>query len=158
MTLPARGAEPGRDVSATTASATLHASCICWQGRGVLLAGPSGSGKSDLALRLIDAGAVLVADDLVALSRRGSRLEARPVALAGLLEIRGQGIYRLPSLPESTLDLYVALGDADDTQRLPPERMSHTLLDVALPMIALDARRPSAVARIRMALHGTRVH
>ena len=143
---------------AAIASATLHATCISWQGRGVLLAGPSGIGKSDLALRLIDAGAMLVADDLVALSRRGPRLEARPVALAGLLEVRGQGIYRLPSLPESTLDLYVDLGGGENTPRLPPEGVTQALLDVAVPSIAVDPRRPSAVARIRLALHGARVH
>ena len=80
------------------------------------------------------------------------------MALAGLLEVRGQGIYRLPSLPESTLDLYVTLGNDEGTPRLPPEEATRDLLDIAVPAIALDPRRSSAVARIRLALHGTRVH
>lgn len=70
----------------------VHASCVAIGGRGVLLVGPSGSGKSDLALRLIDGGAELVADDRVALRLADGRPVAdAPPALAGLLEIREIG-------------------------------------------------------------------
>jgi serine kinase of HPr protein (carbohydrate metabolism regulator) len=138
-------------------SSTLHASCVSWLARGVLLAGRSGIGKSDLALRLIDAGAVLVADDAVAVSRDGARLVARPVALPGLIELRGQGIYRMAWQPEAEIDLYVRLG-AGETERLPQTDAPYRLLDVELPMIDLDPRLPSAVARIRAALCCPRVH
>jgi serine kinase of HPr protein (carbohydrate metabolism regulator) len=140
-----------------TSSATLHASCVCWLARGVLLTGPSGIGKSDLALRLIDAGAMLVADDLVALSRSGMRVVARPVALPGLIELRGQGIYRMEWQPQVPIDLYVRLG-ARDIERLPAVERSSCLLDVELPAIDLDPSLPSAVARLRVALCGTRAH
>ncbi|HMR30970.1 MAG TPA: HPr kinase/phosphatase C-terminal domain-containing protein [Geminicoccaceae bacterium] len=138
-------------------SATIHASCVSWHERGVLLAGPSGAGKSDLALRLIEAGAVLVADDLVAVSRDGKGLRARPVALPGLIELRGQGIYRMAYRPETPLDLCVRLG-TDLPDRLPEPGATFTLLDAEIPAIDLDPRLPSAVARLRLAVCGTRVH
>ena len=78
-------------------SAIAHqASCVAIDGRGVLVEGPPGSGKSSLALALIDRGAALVGDDGVLLERRGDRLWARPApAIAGLLEIRNVGLARL---------------------------------------------------------------
>lgn len=138
-------------------SATIHASCVSWHDRGVLLAGPSGAGKSDLALRLIDAGAVLVADDLVAVTRDGAGLRARPLALPGLIELRGQGIYRVAHCAETPLDLYVRLGP-EVAERLPEAGATVALLDAELPVIDLDPRLPSAVARLRLAVCGTRVH
>lgn len=137
-------------------AATIHASCLSWRERGVLLAGPSGIGKSDLALRLIEAGAVLVADDVVGLVREADRITARPVALPGLIELRGQGIYRVDFLPRAVVDLHVRLGGA--AERLPETTPTARLLDIDLPAIDLDPRLPSAVARIRMALFGERVH
>ena len=87
---------PGRAMSA---SILLHATAVAIDGRAVLLRGPSGSGKSDLALRLIDAGARLVADDQSELSRRGDVLMVRaPATIAGLIEVRGLGILRLDAL------------------------------------------------------------
>src|SRR5918995_2632352 len=87
---------------ATTADGTavsiwLHATCVELSGTGVVLLGASGSGKSDLALRLIDLGARLVADDQLAVERQGDRLLGRPAeTLAGLLEVRGFGLVQLP--------------------------------------------------------------
>ena len=70
----------------------VHATCVAIGDRAVLLCGPSGSGKSDLALRLIDGGAQLVADDQVVLRAEGGRIVARaPEALAGRMEVRGIG-------------------------------------------------------------------
>src|ERR687898_3364772 len=82
--------------SGAAASIWLHATCVELSGTGVVLLGASGCGKSDLALRLIDRGARLVADDLVTVERHGRRLIARaPEAIAGLMEVRGLGIMRL---------------------------------------------------------------
>ncbi|MCS6781125.1 MAG: hypothetical protein NZ555_15645 [Geminicoccaceae bacterium] len=129
---------------------TLQAVCLGWLGRGLLLRGPPGTGKSDLALRLLEAGADLVADDLVALERRDERLIARPVAYPGLVEARGQGLFRLASLPNRALDLLVDCR-ARTATRLPAPRRE-TILGVALPVLALACRDASAPARLRLAL------
>ncbi len=122
----------------------IHASCVARDGAGVLLLGLSGSGKSDLALRLIDRGFVLVADDRVEIE---AGIAWPPAPLAGLLEIRGLGILRLPHLARATLALAVELGA--DGDRLPrPQR--HPGLD--LPLIRLDSRRVSAAVLVSHAL------
>ena len=76
-----------------TTPTLLHATAISINGQAVLLIGPPGSGKSDLALRLIDRGALLIADDQVALTEVDGVLHASaPAATAGLIEVRGLGI------------------------------------------------------------------
>lgn len=99
---------------------TNHGTVVDVAGAGVLLRGPSGSGKSDLALRLIDRGATLVADDqyLTRPSRRGLVAYA-PEALYGLLEVRGLGILSIPAIKTTILKLVVELVDAGDIARLP---------------------------------------
>lgn len=94
-----------------------HGTCVDWGGRGVLLLGPSGSGKSDLALRLIDAGAVLVADDQTELSEDG--VASAPERLRGLLEVRGVGILRFPYVEKTKIALTVRLAPANEVERLP---------------------------------------
>ena len=121
----------------------IHASCAARDGAGVLLLGPPGSGKSDLVLRLMDRGFMLVADDRVDIDNGMAR---PPAALAGLLEVRGLGILRLPHLAEARLALAVELGS---TCRLPtPAR--HAALD--LPLLTIDAAAASAAPRIALAL------
>lgn len=134
----------------------LHASCVAIDGRGVLLEGPSGSGKSDLALRLIDAGARLVADDQVELAARGGRLWARaPAALAGLVEARGLGLFRLDPLAEAPLALAVTL--AAPAERLPPPARRR-LLGVDLPAVTIDPFEASAPAKLRLVLSRPPAH
>ena len=135
----------------------LHATCVEIGGTGVLLLGPSGSGKSDLALRLIDAGAGLVADDQVLVEKRGGRLLGRAAdQLAGLVEVRGIGILRLPHRAWSALGLAVELAPGETLPRLPDPR-NHALLGIELPLIRLDPRAPSACAKVRLALSAERV-
>ena len=75
----------------------IHANAIVWQGRGVLLRGASGRGKSDLSLRIIASGGRLVADDQVELTNQHGQLIAScPDNLKSLIEIRGLGIIKLP--------------------------------------------------------------
>jgi HPr kinase/phosphorylase len=134
----------------------IHASCIELSGTGVVLLGPPGCGKSDLALRLIDGGARLVADDRVAIERCSDRLIARaPEAIAGLIEVRGLGIMRVDHCPASALGLVVVLG-GPPPPRL-PERSNYQVLGVALPYFELDPRAPSACAKIRLALAADRI-
>ncbi len=132
----------------------VHATCIALDGRGLLLRGDSGSGKSDLALRLIDAGARLVSDDQTLLSEQGGRLLARaPENIAGRIEVRGLGIRQVPFLGEATVELVVDLVGPDEVERL-PEPHSESLLGVELPRIALDPFAASATVKLRLALEG----
>jgi serine kinase of HPr protein (carbohydrate metabolism regulator) len=135
--------------------ANIHASCVAIGARGVLLLGASGTGKSDLALRLIDEGAKLVADDRTILFTAKGLLHARaPASIKGLLEIRGLGIIELPVRTNVKIALVVRLGRED--ARLPRLRLYRApaplKLAAAPPQIALDARFASAQAKIRAAL------
>jgi serine kinase of HPr protein (carbohydrate metabolism regulator) len=129
----------------------LHASCVRIGGCGVLLCGGSGSGKSDLALRMIHSGASLVADDRVDLSRDGDALLARcPAALAGLIEVRGVGILRVPAIPEAALGLAVDLVPGAELERMPlPNYREY--LGKPVPVLALDPFRASAAAQVTFA-------
>ena len=123
----------------------VHGSCVARDGHGVLLLGPPGAGKSDLALRLLRYGFSLVADDRVDIA---DGIASPPPPLAGLLEVRGLGIVRLPSYTESArLALVAELGPT--AERLPaPSR--HSTFD--LPLICLDPAAASAPDRIALAL------
>jgi HPr kinase/phosphorylase len=106
----------------TPASQILHATCVAVDGRGLLILGPSGSGKSSLGLRLLSLGASLVADDRTEVAPRGAQLVARcPAPIAGLIEARGVGILRAPTVAEAEVALVADLGQSED-QRLPPAR------------------------------------
>jgi HPr kinase/phosphorylase len=120
----------------------IHASCAARDGRGVLLTGAPGSGKSDLLLRLLDHGFDLVADDRVEIDRGQA---APPPSLAGLLEVRGLGIFRMPFTAPVPIALAVELRRGE---RLPsPAR--HAL---GIPLVTVDPELASAPARIRLAL------
>lgn len=132
----------------------LHASCVALDGRGVLLIGPSGIGKSDIALQLVDRGAALVSDDQTEIWAEGEALFAAPPApLRGLLEIRPVGLLRLPFREEKTpLSLCVALREKSETLERLPEASFQLLLDRKLPKIDLPGRASSTPAIIRAVL------
>lgn len=125
----------------------IHASCAARDGAGVLLLGPPGSGKSDLVLRLLDRGFTLVADDRVVIEDGHA---SAPAALAGLLEVRGLGILRLPYLERAELALAVTLGGA--VPRLPAPDVALGLPVLGLPVLAVDAARPAAPQIVELAL------
>lgn len=130
----------------------MHGTTIAIDGAGVLIRGVAGAGKSDLALRLIDEGATLVADDQTALSRDGARLMASaPDATAGQLEVRGLGIVDLPHQNGVELFLVVDLVDRDNVPRL-PESETVTIQGVHVPRFALAAFESSATAKLRLAV------
>ena len=119
----------------------LHATTVAIGGRAVLLRGASGSGKSDLALRLIDAGARLVADDRSELRRDGGAvLVSAPATIAGLVEARGLGILRLDSLAVARLSLIVDLVAPEAIDRL-PEKRSEAILGNFTPADRIGAVR-----------------
>jgi HPr kinase/phosphorylase len=135
--------------------ANVHASCVAIASRGVLLLGPSGSGKSELALRLIDDGARLVADDRTLLFVAKGVLHAKaPASIKGLLEIRGVGIIELPVRTNVRIALVVRLGR--EVARLPRPHIYHPPRPLkpitAPPEIMLDAHFASTPAKIRAAL------
>jgi serine kinase of HPr protein (carbohydrate metabolism regulator) len=134
----------------------IQATCVVVEGVGVLLRGAPGSGKSDLALRLIDAGATLVADDGVELRREGDAVIARlppgaPDSVRGRIEVRGLGIAPVPALPETRLHVVIDLVPADAVERL-PEPASVELLGTKLRLLRLHGPEASAPAKVRLAV------
>ncbi len=132
----------------------IHATCVKLQGKGVLLIGRSGAGKSDLALRLIqDKGASLVADDRVDLTREGALISASvPAVLAGLLEVRGVGVCRLPFEPNAQINLVVELVKRTAVERMPKPAFWH-FEDVSIPLLRLCPFESSATDKIVIKLN-----
>jgi len=135
----------------------IHASCVALAGEGILLRGPAGAGKSDLALRLIDGGGTLVADDLCEIRRHGQSLIADLPAgvdacFRGRIEVRGLGFLVLPYAGPTRLLLVADLRPSG----LPlsdPERLlggEVTYLGIALPLVVLDPFQASAAALLRL--------
>lgn len=130
---------------------TLHASTVAVDGRAVLIGGPSGSGKSDLALRLLDRGFKLVSDDRTLVRRDGEKLIASaPPNIAGKLEIRGIGIVDMETVENVPVALFVEL--TSDIQRLPDENRERPVLGVRVPLISIDAMSASAPSKVALAL------
>jgi HPr kinase/phosphorylase len=135
-------------------SVQIHASCVALSGRAVLLRGRPGAGKSDLALRLVDGGGALVADDLCEIRREGDRLLADlPAAVdpgfRGRIELRGIGFLTLPYAGPTPLALVTDLepgapADAGESGR------EVVFLGIALPLIVLDPFQASAAAKLRL--------
>ena len=130
---------------------TVHASTVATDGRAVVIMGPSGSGKSDLALRLLDRGFTLVSDDQTVVRKDGERLVASaPANIAGKLEIRGIGIVDMETAKDVPVALLVEL--TSEIQRLPDESRERPLLGVQLPLISIDAMTASAPSKVALAL------
>jgi len=132
----------------------IHATCLDLAGVGVILRGEPGAGKSDLALRLIDRGARLVADDQVYLQARDNVLYAfAPQILKGRLEVRGVGIIDLPYRSVAAVGCLVDLVSHHDLERM-PEPVELELAGVGIPCHRLDpfemsaAQKVAAIARL----------
>jgi serine kinase of HPr protein (carbohydrate metabolism regulator) len=138
---------PGPRLSAET----IHASTVASDGRAVLITGPSGSGKSDLALRLLDRGFTLVSDDQTIVKKDGNRLLASaPPTIAGKIEVRGIGIIEMERTDNVPVALIVEL--TSDIQRLPDDSRERPILGVKIPIITIDAMPASAPSKLALAL------
>ncbi len=122
-------------------------------GSGVLLCGRPASGKSDLALRLIDGGGVLVADDYTEIETRDGRLFGQaPEAIRGLLEVRGIGVVKRDFAVEAAIGLVIELVPGGESIERLPEPASRRIQGVALPLFRLDPFEASALSKVRLAV------
>ncbi len=129
----------------------VHASCVAIKGRAILIIGPSGSGKSDLALRLIDRGARLVSDDQTHVRLENGRLLASPPkTIQGMVEVRGLGIRAMEWEADVPLAVAIELGAA--VERFPLEPRALTLAGQDLPLVALVASHAPPPLRADFAL------
>ena len=130
---------------------TLHVSCVAVDGRAVLIEGESGAGKSDLALRLIDRGAVLVSDDYTLLQRSGGELIASPPeTIAGRIEVRGLGVLPTDHVARAPVALLVRLSDAPE--RIPLSDEVRRIAGIDIREVAIDGRWASAPIKVELAL------
>lgn len=128
-----------------------HGSAVAIDGYAVLIVGPSGSGKSDLALRLIDRGATLISDDIVGIESIDDHLilSAAP-NIAGKIELRGVGICVVDCLSSAPLRLVVEL--TQDVDRMPPDDQSAAIGNFWVPMIKIDPFQASSALKLEWAL------
>lgn len=133
-------------------SFNIHASCVTLKNKGILLLGDSGSGKSDLTLRLIEqCNAKLVADDRVDLSVKNNNIIAScPKNIQGLLEVRGVGIVKYPFYKKTNLKLVINLS-SDRPERL-PKREYYIFERIKVPLIRLNPAENSAPFKVIAAL------
>lgn len=129
----------------------VHATGVAIGGHGVLLCGASGSGKSDLALRLIDRGASLICDDAVLIENRDSQPILRQAPNIGSkIEIRGIGIIGVAATDSIALRLLVNLGE--EGERLPDPWPFHDIAGFSAPALRLDPFQASAPIKIEFAV------
>ena len=135
-----------------TGGEALHATSVMIDGHVLLLKGKSGSGKSDLALRLIDRGALLVSDDYTALAARDGIVYASPPArIAGQIEVRGVGIVDMAFATEGPVALVIDLDGVPD--RLPEDDLpTIPLCGIHIPLLAMAAFESSAPIKAERAL------
>lgn len=135
----------------------IQASAVACQGRAVILEGPPGSGKSSLALSLIDRGAMLIGDDGVRVTRAGGQVLASPPPnIAGLLEIRGVGLVTLPTAADVPVALILSLVGEGHAERLPGMLVRRDLLGVGIPVLPFVPGDKAPAVRTEWALrqHG----
>ena len=132
-------------------SETLHCSTVAIDGRAVMIEGRSGSGKSDLALRLIDRGARLVSDDYTVARRRGKLLLATPPdTIAGKMEVRGIGLIDMDHVTDRPVALVVQLFDVVD--RMPPTPELRVIAGISVPVMKIAPMENSAPIKVELAL------
>lgn len=131
---------------------TIHATTVSVDGAGVVLRGPSGSGKSDLAIRMIHDGAQIIADDQTILYVEHGRLMAQsPTEIAGKMEVRGVGILKMGPPAVAPVAIVIDMVDIQDVPRI-PDFEPIELVGHSVPRIYLSPMEMSAAAKVRLAL------
>ena len=135
----------------------VNGTAVAWRGQGILILGPTGSGKSDLTLRLIDSGATLIADDLVEMKRDGGALllsfpPEGPADLKGMMEVKGLGIMSVPAAPSEVPLALVVESTPPDQVELIPESLESEWLGLPVTTVRIHLLEPSAPAKVRLAL------
>jgi serine kinase of HPr protein (carbohydrate metabolism regulator) len=131
-------------------SKKVPGTCVEVEGLGVLFRGPTGSGKSDLALRMIDSGSRLIADDYTELLIKNAALIARaPKTIGGLLEVRGIGILKVDGELQTNLGVIIDLVSPEQVDRR-PEDQSEELLGIHVPLFRLFPLEASGPAKVRL--------
>lgn len=132
-----------------SSSEIIHATCVSLNDRGLLITGPSGSGKSSLALKMLACGAVLVADDRCILSVEANSLVATPHEnIAGMIEARGVGILNAAYQQQARVEIILDLGEIE-TARLPEPRW-RKIMGIELPLYYKPTKGPLAAAMIQL--------
>lgn len=142
-------------MSGDGASMIFNASAVAIGDRALAIEGPPGSGKSSLALALMDRGAVLIGDDAVSLTREGERVIASPPPnIAGKIELRGVGIFDVAVAPALPLALVLSLGVGGE--RLPERASCRELLGLTIPCLPFypGSIAPAVRAEWALARHG----
>jgi HPr kinase/phosphorylase len=135
----------------------VNGTAVAWRGEGILILGPTGSGKSDLTLRLIDAGATLIADDVVEMVREGHALllsfpPEGPAELKGKMEVKGLGIMSVPAAPPRVALALVVRSTPKENVELVPDSLESEWLGLQVATIGIGLLEPSAPAKVRLAL------
>ena len=133
----------------------IHSTSVVIDDNGVLILGDSGSGKSDLALRLIDNGATLISDDISICRKNSNNIYLYcPPEIKGLLEVREIGIITVPFVEKIKLRLVVNL-KSNNNERFPKDN-SFRILGIKIPLISIEGKNSSAVAKIKVKLNEIR--
>ena len=133
----------------------IHSTSVVIDDNGVLILGDSGSGKSDLALRLIDSGATLISDDISICRKNSNNIYLYcPPEIKGLLEVREIGIITVPFVEKIKLRLVVNL-KSNNNERLPKDNCFR-ILGIKIPIINIEGKNSSAVAKIKVKLNEIR--
>ncbi len=133
----------------------IHSTSVVIDDNGVLILGDSGSGKSDLALRLIDNGATLISDDISICRKNSNNIYLHcPPEIKGLLEVREIGIITVPFVERIKLRLVVNL-KSKNNERFPKDN-SFRILGIKIPLISIEGKNSSAVAKIKVKLNEIR--
>jgi len=131
---------------------SLHATCVAIQNKAVLISGKPGSGKSSLALHLIDRGAVLISDDQTFLvEEKGHLIAKAPSTFKGILEVRGVGLCSFPYEERAPFGLWVEICEEKVLERLPmPAFVEY--YGIKLPLLKLLKDDPLAAIKVELKL------